>query len=136
MFDFVIAAISSSVALQVRFGSDLTAEYAALSAVFPFLWVLVLGISGAYDDRYIGTSSDEFRKVLNAGVSLTAGLAILSYAVNTKLSRAYLLLTMPSVTILTCRQVPDAQATAQGARTAAAAWPPWWPWATSPRWPI
>ena len=101
MFDFVIAAISSSVALQVRFGSDLTAEYAALSAVFPFLWVLVLGISGAYDDRYIGTSSDEFRKVLNAGVSLTAGLAILSYAFDTKLSRAYLLLTMPSVTILT-----------------------------------
>jgi exopolysaccharide biosynthesis polyprenyl glycosylphosphotransferase len=101
MLDFLIAAISSSMALQVRFGSDLTAEYAALSVVFPFLWVLALGISGVYDDRYIGTGSDEFRKVLNAGVSLTAGLAIVSYAFDTKLSRAYLLLTMPSVTILT-----------------------------------
>lgn len=87
-------------AIQVRFGGDLTPRYAALSVMFPLLWVLALWISGAYDDRYIGTGSDEFRKVLNAGVSLTAGLAILSYAINTELSRAYLLLTMPSVTVI------------------------------------
>ncbi|MGE5286774.1 MAG: sugar transferase [Micromonosporaceae bacterium] len=99
-FDFVIAAVSSTMAIQVRFGGDLTPRYAALSVMFPLLWVLALWISGAYDDRYIGTGSDEFRKVLNAGVSLTAGLAILSYAINTELSRAYLLLTMPSVTVI------------------------------------
>lgn len=100
MFDFVIAAISSTMALQVRFGGDLTVGYAALSVMFPLFWVLALGISGVYDDRYIGTGSDEFRKVLNAGISLTAGLAILSYTFNTELSRAYLLLTMPSVTVI------------------------------------
>jgi exopolysaccharide biosynthesis polyprenyl glycosylphosphotransferase len=87
-------------AIQVRFGSNVTFRYAALSLIFPLPWVLVLWLSGAYDDRYIGIGSDEFRKVLNAGVSLTAGLAIVSYAVNTELSRAYLLLTMPSVTVL------------------------------------
>ena len=92
--------VSSTLALQVRFGGDLTPKYAVLTIVFPPLWVLALWISGAYDDRYIGTGSDEFRKVLNAGVSLTAGLAILSYAINTELSRAYLLLTMPSVTVI------------------------------------
>jgi hypothetical protein len=37
---------------------------------------------------------------LNAGISLTAGLAIISYAVNSELSRAYLLLTMPSAVVL------------------------------------
>jgi exopolysaccharide biosynthesis polyprenyl glycosylphosphotransferase len=57
-------------------------------------------LCGSYDVRYIGTGSDEFRKVLNAGVSFTAGLAILSYAVNTELSRTYLLITMPGVTLL------------------------------------
>jgi exopolysaccharide biosynthesis polyprenyl glycosylphosphotransferase len=98
--DFAIAVVSSELALQVRFGGYATPQYAALSLIFPLLWVLTLWLSGAYDDRYIGIGSDEFRKVLNAGVSLTAGLAILSYAVNTEISRAYLLLTMPSVTVL------------------------------------
>jgi exopolysaccharide biosynthesis polyprenyl glycosylphosphotransferase len=94
------ALVSSTLALQVRFGGDLTPRYTVLTILFPLLWVLALWISGAYDDRYIGTGSDEFRKVLNAGVSLTAGLAILSYTINAELSRAYLLLTMPSVTII------------------------------------
>ena len=98
--DFTIAVVSSVLALQVRFGVHATPRYAALTLMFPLLWVLILWFSGAYDNRYIGIGSDEFRKVLNAGVSLTAGLAIVSYAINTELSRAYLLLTMPSVTVL------------------------------------
>jgi exopolysaccharide biosynthesis polyprenyl glycosylphosphotransferase len=100
MSDFVIAVLCSTLALQVRFGGHITSEYAALSVAFPLLWVMTLWISGAYDVRYIGTGSDEFRKVLNAGVSLTACLAIFSYAVNTELSRSYLMITMPSVTAL------------------------------------
>ena len=98
--DFTIALFSSAMAIQVRFGGHVTSEYAVFSLVFPLLWVLTLWFFGAYDDRYIGIGSDEFRRVLNAGVSLTAGLAIISYAVGTELSRAYLLLTMPTVTVL------------------------------------
>ena len=94
------ALLSSTLALQVRFNGRITHEYEALSFAFPLLWVAVLSLSGSYDIRYIGTGSDEFRKVLNAGVSLTAGLAILSYAVNTELSRAYLVIMMPGVTLL------------------------------------
>jgi len=100
MTDFVIAVVSSTLALQVRFEGHLPPWYAVLSVTFPLLWVMSLWLSGAYDDRYVGTGSDEFRKVLNAGVSLTAGLAILSYAINTELSREYLVITMPSVTLL------------------------------------
>jgi exopolysaccharide biosynthesis polyprenyl glycosylphosphotransferase len=100
VFDFVIAVASSTLALQVRFGGAPNSGYAALSIVFPLLWMLALWLSGAYDVRYIGTGSDEFRKVLNAGVSLTAGLAILSYAINAELSRVYLVLTVPSVTMI------------------------------------
>jgi hypothetical protein len=98
--DLATAAVCSTLALQLRFGGHITPKYAALSLTFPALWTTVLWLSGAYDDRFIGTGPDEFRKVLNTGVSLTAGLAIISYAVNTELSRAYLLLTMPTVTAL------------------------------------
>ena len=84
-------------ALQVRFDWHLGMEYVLISVIVPLLWVVTLSLSGAYNVRSIGTGSDEFRKVLNAGFSLTAGLAILSYAINTELSREYLLLTMPTL---------------------------------------
>ena len=98
--DFIIAAVSSATAIQVRFGDHVTPKYTVFTLMFPVLWVLTLWFSGAYDDRHIGIGSEEFRRVLNAGIILTAGLAILSYTVNTELSRSYLLLTMPSVTVL------------------------------------
>ena len=62
------------------------------------LWIAALCLAGAYDVRFIGTGSDEFRKVLNAGVGLTAAVALFSYAVNLKLSRGYVLIALPSVT--------------------------------------
>src|SRR5215475_4428151 len=73
-------------ALALRFGSHFTLSYALFSIAFPLLWVIALTLSGGYDDRFIGTGSDEFRKVLNAGVSLTAGLAIFSYATGSEVS--------------------------------------------------
>jgi exopolysaccharide biosynthesis polyprenyl glycosylphosphotransferase len=96
--DFVIAAVCSTVAVQIRFGGGLGLRYAVLCIALPLLWVATLLLFGAYGVRSIGTGSDEFRKVLNGGFSLTAALAILSYAVNVELSREYLLLTMPTVT--------------------------------------
>jgi exopolysaccharide biosynthesis polyprenyl glycosylphosphotransferase len=98
IFDFVIAAVCSTVAIEVRFGGRLGLEYAIVCVALPLLWVATLLLFGAYSVRSIGTGSDEFRKVLNAGFSLTAGLAILSYAVNIELSREYLLLAMPTLT--------------------------------------
>jgi exopolysaccharide biosynthesis polyprenyl glycosylphosphotransferase len=98
--DIATAFVTSTLALGVRFGGHITREYALLSLALPVMWVLALRLAGAYDPRFIGTGSDEFRKVLNAGVSLTACLAIFSYAVNTELSRFYLVITLPGITIL------------------------------------
>jgi len=86
-------------AAQVRFGSNVTSMYLALSLALPVLWVAALWLAGAYDVRFIGTGSDEYRKVLNAGVGLTAAVAIFSYAVNLELSRSYVVIALPSVTV-------------------------------------
>jgi exopolysaccharide biosynthesis polyprenyl glycosylphosphotransferase len=86
-------------AAQVRFGSNVTAMYLGLSLALPVLWIVALWLAGAYDVRFIGTGSDEYRKVLNAGVSLTAAVAIFSYTVNLELSRAYVVIALPSVTV-------------------------------------
>lgn len=87
-------------AVQLRFGDHVTAAYIALSLALPVLWVIAVGLAGGYDARFIGTGSDEYRKVLNAAVSLTAAVAIFSFLVNIELSRSYVLIALPSVTVL------------------------------------
>jgi exopolysaccharide biosynthesis polyprenyl glycosylphosphotransferase len=98
--DLGCAVVGVFIAAQVRFGSNVTAMYLGLSLALPVLWIVALWLAGAYDVRFIGTGSDEYRKVLNAGVSLTAAVAIFSYTVNLELSRAYVVIALPSVTVL------------------------------------
>jgi exopolysaccharide biosynthesis polyprenyl glycosylphosphotransferase len=98
--DVVCAVVGVFAAAQIRFGNDVTGTYVFLSFLLPVLWMAALWLAGAYDVRFIGTGSDEFRKVLNAGVSLTATAAIFSYAVNFELSRGYVVIALPSVTVL------------------------------------
>ena len=86
--DLGCAVLGVFVAAQIRFGNNVTSTYLALSLALPVLWIAALWLAGAYDVRFIGTGSDEYRKVLNAGVSLTATIAIFSYAVNLQVSRA------------------------------------------------
>ncbi|HXT89551.1 MAG TPA: sugar transferase [Trebonia sp.] len=97
--DLGCAVVGVFIAAQVRFGSSVTPMYLGLSLALPVLWIVALWLAGAYDVRFIGTGSDEYRKVLNAGVSLTAAVAIFSYTVNLQLSRAYVVIALPSVTV-------------------------------------
>jgi exopolysaccharide biosynthesis polyprenyl glycosylphosphotransferase len=55
-----------------------------------------VALAGGYDSRFIGVGSDEFRRVLSAAVSLTAGVAIVSYALKLDIARGYVALAMPS----------------------------------------
>ena len=86
-------------AFEVRFDSrgSQPAEYLALSALLPVLWIASVALAGGYDPRFIGLGSDEFRKVLNAAVSLTAGIAIASYAVRFDVARGYVVLALPTL---------------------------------------
>ena len=97
--DLACGVVGVFIAAQLRFGSNVTSMYLALSLALPVLWVGALWLAGAYDVRFIGTGSDEFRKVLNAGVGLTAAVAIFSYAINLELSRAYVVIALPSLTV-------------------------------------
>jgi exopolysaccharide biosynthesis polyprenyl glycosylphosphotransferase len=98
--DFGCAIMGVFAAAQLRFGNQVTGTYVALSLALPLLWLGAVWLAGGYDVRFIGTGSDEFRKVLNAGVGLTAAIALFSYAINLELSRAYVLIALPSTTVL------------------------------------
>lgn len=98
--DFSVGVLAATAAVELRFGGSVNREYLVLSLALPLLWLIAVQVAGGYEKRFLGTGSDEFRKVLNAGVSLTAALALISYAVNNELSRLYLVISMPVVVVL------------------------------------
>ena len=124
--DLGCAVVGVFMAAQIRFGSNVTSTYLALSLALPVLWIGALWLAGAYDVRFIGTGSDEYRKVLNAGVSLTAAVAIFSYAVNLQVSRGLRgHRAAQHHAVRPDRQVRHAQAAAPAARGTASACTAW-----------
>jgi exopolysaccharide biosynthesis polyprenyl glycosylphosphotransferase len=95
--DFAVGVVAAAVAVGLRFGVNANRGYLVLSLTLPLLWLIAVRVAGGYEKRYLGAGADEFRKVLNAGVSLTAAFALISYAANNELSRAYLSISMPVV---------------------------------------
>lgn len=87
-------------AAQVCFGNYVTVTYLGLSLALPLCWIVTLWLIGGYDIRFIGTGWYEFRNVLKAGAGLTAAIVIGFYAVNMELSRGYLVIALPGVTLL------------------------------------
>jgi exopolysaccharide biosynthesis polyprenyl glycosylphosphotransferase len=100
LLDFLCALAAGLVALEVRFDSQIANEYLAFTAVLPLLWLGSLAVAGGYDPRFIGVGSDEFRKVINAAVSLTAAVAIFSYVTSLDLARGYVVVALPCTAAL------------------------------------
>jgi hypothetical protein len=69
--DFGCAIFGVFAAAQLRFENHVTGTYIVLSLALPVLWIGAVWLAGGYDARFIGIGSDEYRKVLNAGVGLT-----------------------------------------------------------------
>ncbi len=97
----LVAGVLALAAYDVHYHSwtHQAAAYLAFTAVLPILWWASVAVAGGYDSRFIGVGSDEFRRVLNAAVSLTAGVAIISYALKLEFARGYVVVALPSATV-------------------------------------
>jgi exopolysaccharide biosynthesis polyprenyl glycosylphosphotransferase len=100
--DSICGLAAGLLAFQIRFDNvrDGTGPYLLLSLSLPVLWVIAVRLAGGYDARFIGVGTDEFRRVLNAGICLTACVAIASYATKQELARGYVVIALPSLTVL------------------------------------
>jgi exopolysaccharide biosynthesis polyprenyl glycosylphosphotransferase len=92
--DFGAAVVAAVAAYGVRFGVHSHDKYLLLSLALPATWIIAVRIFGGYEWRFLGTGVDEFRRVLNAGLSLTVALALASYSMHSELSRLYLVVSM------------------------------------------
>jgi exopolysaccharide biosynthesis polyprenyl glycosylphosphotransferase len=99
--DGLCALAGGVLALKLRFdgGGDPPSRYLVLSLSLPLIWLCMVKLAGGYDSRFIGVGTDEFRRVLNAGVTLTAAVAILSYATKTEIARGYVVIALPCLTV-------------------------------------
>jgi exopolysaccharide biosynthesis polyprenyl glycosylphosphotransferase len=94
--DFLAAALAAVLAVTLRFGSDASLTYQLASLALPFVWVSVCAMSRAYEPRFLGTGSEEFRRVFDAGVRLLAVCALVSLALRLSPARLYVLLALPT----------------------------------------
>ena len=101
LVDCLCALAAGALAYDARFDHTdyRPTVYLAFTGLLPLLWVGSLALVGGYDARFIGVGSDEFLRVINAAVMLTAMIAVVSYAVKFDTARGYLVVTLPSVTI-------------------------------------
>jgi exopolysaccharide biosynthesis polyprenyl glycosylphosphotransferase len=96
--DIAAAIIGATMAYLVRFGpatrgSD--ARYSWGIAVLPLLWLLGVGASRAYESRFLASSTEEYRRVLNAGLGLIAGISAVSYTLKAEFARGYVVIALP-----------------------------------------
>ena len=94
------ALAGGALAMELHFGPSSPGLYLVFTAVLPLLWWATLAIAGGYESRFIGVGSDEFRRVLNAGLGLTGDVAILCYAFKYDLARSYVAIALPAATVL------------------------------------
>ncbi|MCK2213225.1 sugar transferase [Actinomadura sp. ATCC 31491] len=100
--DLCGAGLGSAAAFWVRFGgfTPYALPYLLVSLALPVVWTCTVALHRAYEPRMLGVGPEEFRRVLQSGLALTAGTAIGSYATKTDVARGYVVLALPLVTLL------------------------------------
>jgi exopolysaccharide biosynthesis polyprenyl glycosylphosphotransferase len=98
--DFLVGLGAGWLAFHFRF-SELTAYtriYLFVSMLLPFALVAVLALARAYDKRLLYVGTDEYDRVVRGGLTLIAGIAVISYALELPTARTYVLLALPAAT--------------------------------------
>jgi exopolysaccharide biosynthesis polyprenyl glycosylphosphotransferase len=100
--DCASALAAGVLASGFRFASagHVPATYLVCTGLLPVLWWASVALAGGYDPRFVGLGSDEFRRILNAAVTLTAAMVVVSYAAKLDLARGYMAIALPSAAIL------------------------------------
>ena len=97
--DVVLVLIAGVVALLIRFGTEAATlrgvPYALVTLMLPAAWFVALALSRCYEARFVGSGPEEFRRVLDASVRLTATVVLIAFAADIELSRIYVAIALP-----------------------------------------
>jgi exopolysaccharide biosynthesis polyprenyl glycosylphosphotransferase len=99
--DGLSAVVAGAIALAVRFGGSPTPNYLLLAFATPLAWLGLIAAQRGYEQRFLGTGPDEYRKVVDAGLVLFTSIAVISYAVRGEIARGYVFAAVPLTILLT-----------------------------------
>lgn len=77
-----------------------TVWYLGVTAIVAVLWVTSMWLSRAYEARFLGVGSEEFKRTCNAALRLTAAIATVSYALSSTAGRRQIIVALPIATVL------------------------------------
>lgn len=100
--DLAVGLAAGGLAFAVRFGQTVTAYnrvYFLLSVLLPVVYAGALALHRAYERRFLFVGSEEYQRVIRAGLGLTTAAAIVAYALELPLARSYVLLALPTATV-------------------------------------
>lgn len=98
--DLLLVSVGGVVALVLRFGDSTTASYRLLALVFPLGFIAMIAGARGYEGRFLGSGSEEYRRVTDGAIRYLAVTAILAYAVQYELARGYVVIAFPLATVL------------------------------------
>jgi exopolysaccharide biosynthesis polyprenyl glycosylphosphotransferase len=91
LLDLIAAVVAGLAAITVRYDGGAIylsgIDYRVLALAVAPIWVLVLGLSGAYESRILGAGSEEFRRVANASLRLLAVFVVAGFVAKADASR-------------------------------------------------
>jgi exopolysaccharide biosynthesis polyprenyl glycosylphosphotransferase len=91
ILDLVAAVLAGFAAIIARYDGNAIylsgVDYRWLALAVAPVWVLVLGLSGAYESRILGAGSEEFRRVANASLRLLAVFVLAGFVAKADASR-------------------------------------------------
>jgi exopolysaccharide biosynthesis polyprenyl glycosylphosphotransferase len=100
--DAACALLAGMVAFELRYHARIEppTEYLIITSGLPPVWLASVALSGGYDRRLVGTGAEEFRRIVRAGMALTACVAVLSYSAKLDLARGYFVIALICATVV------------------------------------
>lgn len=100
--DAAAALLAGTLALVVRFeASPERLVYFWASLLFPVPWLVVVAAARAYEPRFLGVGSEEFRRIVTGTLWLTALVGTMSWFTKAEVARGYVVVALPAVCLFT-----------------------------------
>ena len=113
VLDGILISVACAVAVAINFTqadssfraslgstSSKVLPYSLFVALIPPVWVAMIAASDAYQSRFLGVGSEEFKRVTNASVRFVALLAFVSYALKAQFGRGFVAVVIPTGFVL------------------------------------
>jgi len=107
--DLGVLTVTCLLGVWARFGAEAAGvrgvSYYAVAALIAALWMCALALGRSYEPRFLGSGTEEFKRVGNASVRVAAVVALVCYSAQIELARGFVAVVLPTglLLLLLCR---------------------------------